>query len=333
MRPTFRSRIRSRITSSAGRLGLAGTLLLASLPQIAQGQRAASSVVGLTRQTMRQAGDSLTAIAADAPVAEISPRDWRDVPVKPRRASWWAPLASLIVPGSGQLLLGQQRSAAYGVAEVFLLVQGLGAQRNVNDGIRDYQRVAADAARKQFGGPLPVGPWLYYEAMEQFEASGAFDRVPGGMIDPETDARTYNGRQWELARTTYWNDPEVQPATTSAEYQRALAFYTRRAFGPEFAWSWRDALNQQSVFVQAVSSTNRSNQRKTNILTLVGANHVASLVDAYITVRVRRYGGAGVAGLRLDGVETAVAAVGDPADGRRSVRTAFRLVPVGRSTR
>lgn len=327
---TTRSRFRGAWRAMA--FGLAGTFLSAGRPELLESQRAASSV-GLTLSAARESTDSLPVLAAEVPGPSHASRDWRDLPVKRRSASWWAPVASLIVPGSGQLLLGQQRSAAYGVAEVFLLVQGLGAQRNVNDGIRDYQRVAADAARKQFGGALPVGPWIYYEAMEQFEASGAFDRVPGGAVDPETDARTYNGRQWELARTTYWNDPDVQPATTSAEYQRALAFYTRRAFGPEFTWSWRDALNQKNVYVQAVSSTNRSNQRKTNILTLVGANHVASLVDAYITVRVRRYGGAGVAGLRLDGVETAVAAVGDPADGRRSVRTAFRLVPAVRSTR
>ena len=72
---------------------------------------------------------------------------------------------------------GQRRIDAEALRQMdsFLgaVVQGIAAQRNVNDGIRDYQRVAADAARKQFGGALPVGPWLYYEAMEQFEITNS----------------------------------------------------------------------------------------------------------------------------------------------------------------
>lgn len=255
-----------------------------------------------------------------------------DIPTK-RRATWWAPAASLVVPGAGQLLLGQQRSVAYAVAEVFIIAQSLAAQRNVTNGVREYQRIAADVARKSGGAALPTGSWIYYEALEKYDASGAFDRTPGGAVDPETDARTYNGAMWQLARTTYWNDPDVMPSLGSAEYQRALAFYTGRAFRDEFAWSWRDATLQKGIYVQAVSAANRSNQRKTNLLTVVGANHVASLIDAYISVRIRRYGGAGMVGMRLDAIETRVSAVGDPAGGQRAISTQLRLVPAGASRR
>ncbi len=250
-----------------------------------------------------------------------------------RRASWWAPAASLLMPGSGQLLLGQQRSVAYAVAEVFLIAQSLAAQRNVTNGIREYQRIAADVARKSGGASLPTGSWPYYEALEKYDASGAYDRTPGGTVDPETDVRTFNGEMWLLARTTYWNNADVTPAVGSSEYQRALAFYTERAFRDEFAWSWRDATLQKGIYVQAVSATNRSNQRKTNLLTVVGANHLASLIDAYISVRIRRYGGAGLVGMRLDGVETRVLTVGDPASGQRAIRTGLRLVPFGSETK
>lgn len=246
-----------------------------------------------------------------------------------KRAPWWAPAASLVVPGAGQALLGQQRSVAYLVTEGYLLVQVLGVQRDVTNSVRDYQAIAANAARKNFGGTFPVGPWPYYEEMEneKFIASGAFDLVPGGAVDPETDPTTYNGDSWKLARTTYWNDPNIAPPITSLEYQRALAFYTKRAVREEFRWSWRDAGLQRDVYRQTIAAANRSNQRKTNLVTIVGANHLASLIDAYVTVRIRRYGGAGIAGLRMDGITTNVAAIGDPANGQRSVRTQLRFVP------
>jgi hypothetical protein len=243
------------------------------------------------------------------------------------RAPWWAPVASVLVPGSGQALLGQQRGVAYVVAEAYLLVQAVGAQRDVTQGVRNYQGIAADAARRAFGGSLPVGPWSYYEDLEKFDASGMYDIVPGGMVDPETDTTTFNGRSWLLARKTFWSDPDVPPAVSSEQYRKALAFYSARAWGDEFRWSWRDAQLQKDVYRGVIAAANRSNQRKTNLLTVVGANHLASLIDAYINVRIRRYGGAGVAGMRLDGVDSRVAAVGDPAAGVRSLRTSIRLVP------
>lgn len=237
----------------------------------------------------------------------------------------------MLVPGSGQAVMGQQRSAAYIAAEAYLLVQARNADRDVRQGIRDYQNIAANSARRAFGDRLPNGPWSYYEdlASERFDASGMFDRVPGGAVDPETDTSTFNGRSWLLARETFWRNPDIPPPVTSAEYQRALAFYSQRAWRDEFRWSWRDAQFVKGAYLGAIAATNRSNQRKTNLLTVVGANHLASLIDAYITVRIRRYGGAGVAGLRVDGIDSRVAIVGDPATGTRSYRTSIRLVPVG----
>jgi hypothetical protein len=224
-------------------------------------------------------------------------------------------------------LLGQQRGVAYVVAEAYLLVQAVGAQRDVTKGVRNYQSVAADAARRAFGGSLPAGPWSYYEDLEKFDASGMYDVVPGGVVDPETDTTTFNGRSWRLARETFWRDPDIAPAVSSEQYQKALAFYSARAWGDEFRWSWRDAQLQKDVYRGAIAAANRSNQRKTNLLAVVGANHLASLIDAYINVRIRRYGGAGVAGLRLDAVDSRVVALGDPAAGVRSLRTSIRLVP------
>jgi len=212
------------------------------------------------------------------------------------RAPWWSPVASALVPGSGQFGLGQQRSVAYAAAELFLLLQWRASRR---DGDRDraaYRALAAEVARKAFGGSLPLGSWDYYEAMEKFLASGQFDRIPGGGIDPETDVTTYNGARWLLARQTFWRDPAVAPVPTSAEYQRALSFYEERAVRDAYRWSWRDAQLQQDVYRQTIASANRQYQRAVTVSGIIALNHLASVIDAYVNVRLRRFGGVGPSG-------------------------------------
>jgi hypothetical protein len=247
-----------------------------------------------------------------------------------KTAPWWAAVASIVVPGAGQFALGQQRSVAYLVAEAYLVVQSMSAQRDANRDRDEYRNLAADVARRSFGGSRPVGGWDYYELMEKHLESGVFSKSPSGAVIPETDTSTYNGASWLLARENYWRDPNSPPAVTSPEYQRALAFYTARAIRDEYRWSWRDAQLQQDLYKQTIASSNRSSKRATNLAGLVGANHLASMIDAYVTIRVRRYGGVRVGSIRLDGVETTVQSVGDPAAGRRRVQTTLRFVPAAR---
>ena len=243
------------------------------------------------------------------------------------RAPWWAPVLSAVVPGVGQFGMGQQRSVGYLVAEGYLIIQQVRARRDANGDRDAYRALAFEVARKPFGGERPLGSWDYYESMEKYLESGAYDRVVGGALDPETDETTYNGARWLLARETYWQNPAIAPAVGSPEYQRALAFYQSRAVRPAFQWSWRDAQLERDVYAQTIASANRSGQRAVNYVGLIGANHLVSLIDAYVSVRVRRFGGAGVVGLSLESVHTAVEPVGDPRDGRRRLRTAIRLVP------
>ena len=243
------------------------------------------------------------------------------------RAPWWAPVLSGVVPGVGQFAMGQQRSVGYLVAEGYLILQQVRARRDANRDRDAYRALAFEVARQPFGGERPRGSWDYYESMEKYLESGAFDRVPGGALDPETDESTYNGARWLLARQTYWLNPAVAPAVGSPEYQRALAFYQSRAVRAAYQWSWRDAQLERDVYAQTIASANRSGQRAVNYVGLIGANHLVSLIDAYVSVRVRRFGGAGVVGVSMESIHTVVEPVGDPRDGRRQVRTAIRLVP------
>lgn len=213
-----------------------------------------------------------------------------------RKAPLWAPLVSGLVPGSGQLVLRQQRSAAYAVAEVYLLLQYLGARR---DGDRDksaYRQLARDVARRAFGGTQPDGPWEYYERMEHFLESGVYDRGggSGGPLLPENDESTYNGNRWRFAREIYWRDPDSPPAQNSSEYRNAIAFYERTAIRDEYRWSWRDATLEQTTYQNTIASANRNYQRAVNYAGVLIVNHLVSLVDSYVSVRVRRFGGAGV---------------------------------------
>lgn len=242
------------------------------------------------------------------------------------QAPWWAPLASGVIPGTGQFALGQQRSVGYAVAELYLVVQALAARRDGNRDRDEYRSLAADVARRPFSLARPTGAWDYYESMEKFVASGVYDRTPGGAVDPETDEATYNGTRWRLARETFWQDPNTTPPQTSAAYQRALTFYTDRAVTDEYRWSWRDAQLQQDVYRQTISSANRRYQRAVNFAGVVATNHLVSLIDAYVTVRVRRFGGVRVGGLRVDGIESRVEMPRGAVDLPR-LSMALRLVP------
>ncbi len=242
-------------------------------------------------------------------------------------APWWAPVASALLPGTGQFALGQQRSIAYAVSEAYLWVQLGAAQKDSKRAVNDYRQLASDVARRGFGTNHPAGPWDYYETMEHEEyiASGVFDRIAGGAVDPETDITTFNGASWLLARQLNWADPDVAPAISSAAYQSALTFYVDRAVRDDYRWTWRDAQLQRDIYRQTIASANRSEKRATAIRGLIVTNHLTSLIDAYVTVRIRRYGGVRVAGFELDGIRTAVAAAGDPADRNREISGAIQL--------
>jgi hypothetical protein len=270
-------------------------------------------------------GEAPAVARADGEVQPSTRSAWRQP--SGARAPWWAPVLSGVVPGVGQFAMGQQRSVGYLVAEGYLILQQVRARRDANRDRDAYRALAFEVARKPFGGERPRGSWDYYESMEKYLESGAYDRLPGGALDPETDETTYNGARWLLARQTYWVNPAVAPAVGSQEYQRALAFYQSRAVQAAFQWSWRDAQLERDVYAQTIASANRSGQRAVNYVGLIGANHLVSLIDAYVNVRVRRFGGAGVVGVSMESIHTVVEPVGDPRGGRRQLRTAIRLVP------
>lgn len=198
-----------------------------------------------------------------------------------------APLASLVLPGAGQAVLGKDRFLAFVALEAFAWLQW---RKDALEGGRErrrYRALARDVARASFGGPRPDGRWAYYEDMERYLESGQFSLSAAALI-PEPDTLTFNGSRWLLARRTYWTNPDVPPPATSAEYQRALQFYEGEAVRPEYRWSWRNAQLQWDLFRQSIDRANDSARRARAATTILIANHLLSAVDAFATVRVER---------------------------------------------
>jgi hypothetical protein len=196
------------------------------------------------------------------------------------------PLASLLIPGTGQLLAHQDRGAVYLAAEVYLVSRFLQLDHEAMAEAHRFQNLAFEVARRSYGPVRRDTIFEYYEQMERFAESGAYDADPGAAFVPESDPGTYNGSVWLLARRTYWEDPNVRPDPTSPQYWKALQFYQARAVGPNFQWSWRDHSLEHEVFRDYIKRSDTAFRRAQNQIGLLLANHVLSAVDALISARL-----------------------------------------------
>jgi hypothetical protein len=205
------------------------------------------------------------------------------------RARFWTrarPVASLLVPGSGQLLGREDRGTVYLAAELYVLARYFQFHNAGNAGARRFRDLAFHVARRNFAPTPRDTVFEYYETMERFTASGQFDRDPGPAFAPEDDPATYNGSVWLLARRTFWADPDTPPPPTAPEYQRALAFYSERAVGPGYLWSWQDAALERQEFRSTIRGSDDAYRQAQTQLGLLLANHLVSAVDALISSRL-----------------------------------------------
>ncbi|HET8713319.1 MAG TPA: hypothetical protein VFM23_06510 [Gemmatimonadales bacterium] len=204
-----------------------------------------------------------------------------------RPASIWVrPLASLLVPGSGQLLARQDRGAVYLAAEIYFLSRYVQLDHEATLQGRRFRDLAFDVARRAFQPVRRDTIFEYFEQMERFTESGAYDQDPGPAFMPESDTRTYNGSVWLLARRTFWTDPDSAPDPTSWQYRQSLDFYSARAVGPNFQWSWREHSLEHQVFRDYMRRSDNAYRRAQSQIGLLLANHLVSAVDALISARL-----------------------------------------------
>ncbi len=200
--------------------------------------------------------------------------------------AWISPLASLAVPGTGQLLLGNDRGAVYLVVEAFLFGRFLAFQ---GEGAREsdaYKNLAFRVARAPFGPTIRDTVFEYFEQMQKFIESGPFDLDSGPALVPPIDDRTYNGSIWKLARETFFTNPDSIPNPTTLEYQLAIDFYRERAIGENFRWSWRNAGLEQDLYRRSIQQSDEAFRRASQQLGLMLANHLLSTIDAFVSVRL-----------------------------------------------
>jgi hypothetical protein len=217
----------------------------------------------------------------------LAPSTHPGQPVAPRE-SWWSPVVSALVPGTGQALLGQDRAIAYFAVEGYGWIRYASDLREARRQRNDYRGLAARVARAYFSEVKPVGQFEYYERMETYVESGVFDASLADGTQPETDPESYNGFIWLRARTTFWEDPAVPPPAGSEPFSSAIRYYEERAIRPEFRWSWRNAQLEQDIFRRTIGRSNDAFRRSIQDLGVIIANHALSTVDAYVTVRIRR---------------------------------------------
>jgi hypothetical protein len=203
--------------------------------------------------------------------------------------SWIAPVASALIPGAGQLLRGEDRGAVYFIAEAFLAQRFVSLWTDARHEEERYHEIALKVARAPFGPHARDTVFEYFEQMGKFAASGPFDTDPGPSLIPPTDEATYNGAIWALARRTYFTGNQ-SPPDTSLTYQSALAFYRRRAIGPNYQWSWQSAGLEQELFRQTIQQGDEKFRRATQQLGFLLANHFLSAVDAFVSQRLSRSG-------------------------------------------
>jgi hypothetical protein len=205
-----------------------------------------------------------------------------------RSRLWLPPLASLVVPGSGQVLLGRDRGMVYLAAEAFILSRFLRLTHDGRRGAERYRDLAFAVARRGFTQMRRDTVFEYYEIMERFSASGEFNRNPdpAGRIIPEDDPRTFNGSIWLLARRTFWPDPNTPPLPGSDADIAALTFYKQHAVGADFRWSWHDATLEQQEYRATIRSSDDAFRSAQNQLGLLLANHLVSAIDALISSRL-----------------------------------------------
>lgn len=201
-------------------------------------------------------------------------------------ANWMIPVSSAVIPGSGQLLTGHERGVLYLAAEAFLMLHFWSLR---SEGLRQrdsFRDLAFSVARAPFRPARRDTVFEYFEAMGSFSESGPFSSGSGPELEPPTDETTFNGRIWRLARETFLEDPDAPPDRASDEYRRALDFYSARAIGANFQWSWRDAGLERDLFRQSMRRSDDAFRMATQYLGLAMANHLLSAIDAFVTQRI-----------------------------------------------
>lgn len=205
--------------------------------------------------------------------------DMRAGVTRPRVKSELAPVASALVPGTGQLMQGRNRALIYFAVEVIGWWKLSRDVQDRADEVGEFKDLARRIARAHFNPNGPDGDWQYYEAMRDNEESGVYSKVPGSLDNPVPEDRlnTFNGKVWDRA------------LGTTPDSAAALEQYKQQAYKPDMLWSWRNAGFQYDAFIRATESKNNANNAVNADIAVIVLNHVISMIDAYSVFRLQTH--------------------------------------------
>lgn len=254
----------------AVRCTLRSAVLCMVAGSVLRAQRADGGRAGVARS-----GSADSSVAFDSPPVALTPRESLFVlPITPRLREY-APLISAVIPGGGQLALGNGRFVAYVVVEAISWWNYRKNRHELSQETEAFKQLANGVARAAYSSKPADREWAYYEQMRDYKESGAYSKTDNGPLVPETDITTYNGYKWQLALRNHG---------TLAE---ALADYEQVAIKPGFQWSWANHQLEYDIFIRTTQLRNDANQRASNYLLAIGANHILSMIDAFATIRLQ----------------------------------------------
>ena len=196
-----------------------------------------------------------------------------------------AALRSFLVPGWGQLHLGQRRGWAYLAAEGLAWTVHLHGRSKGREARHAYRDLAWETARGASAGARVDPDFAYFERLAHWGRSGAFDAAPGRPgVQPEPDPSTFNGMIWGRARDLFLRG-EPEPGPDDPGWIDALAYYEERAYGPDLLWDWTDKEADLERYRDLIDESDDAFRRATHAVGAVLANHVLSGMDAWISSR------------------------------------------------
>jgi hypothetical protein len=196
-------------------------------------------------------------------------------------------LLSAVLPGAGQYQLGKDRWVAFLALETWAWATYFDQKSHGRQLERRYRDLAWSVARRVDAITRRDTVFAYYEAMADLHDSGRFDMDPlAAGVQPELDTLTYNGKQWQLAKSFYFpRGLDFVPGTQ--EYEAALQYYRTNAIPVGYGWSWEQSELEQEFFGRLIGESDDAFRRATRSLGLILANHVASAIDALVTARLQ----------------------------------------------
>ncbi len=300
-----------------GTFGLSVTLFLLS----SAGTASTGSLPGVDLPGSRTIGQSAM---GEIPMPYIALREVVDtdssdimspLSSEPRIGVRYKPvLFSALLPGSGQLYQGQNRGYLYIATEVASIAGWVVFRNRGRDGKEEYIEFAWINSRENVSSRNIRGDDDYYEHIARYVMSGEFDTDRNYdlsdpfSIDPWTEDGTWNGEQWRIATINHFEPDSTGAYTigTRADSLAALQFYAGKAVQEDFYWDWTkdntvpNFRALQNQYLDLRDESNQAFQNATLSLVVLMANHVASVVDAFISARIELPGGDGDDRTRLD---------------------------------